>query len=222
MLSFNYSYLPAGYESLTAYTHDRQTHTALLNSSRHALEATRLAFMPLKAIPGRLIVNVGAGSTTAHLPYYTYEANTALSPNLTTSLKTLLSDLYGRPVQLVFIKLTQPYLDADVLAAYLAQELAEYTFASAVRLLFAAASPLRNPLSPSVTTLPSSLVGIKVRLAGRLTTEPSRPRSTIKTATLGTLTTNRHTWLQTGAYTSVNLKNTFTVKVWLAQRAHTS
>jgi hypothetical protein len=75
----------------------------------------------------------------------------------------------------------------------------------------------RRRLSP--VTLPGAIIGVKVQLAGRLITERSRPRTVVTSASVGSFRPGPYQSLQSGSYTMVNPKGTYTVKVWLSVQA---
>jgi len=60
------------------------------------------------------------------------------------------------------------------------------------------------------------LVGIKIRIAGRLQKEPIRPKQTIKTITIGSLSKERSNSINLSSFTSKNKKGTFRVSVKMA------
>jgi len=66
---------------------------------------------------------------------------------------------------------------------------------------------ITNPVSPAKTT------GIRIRLAGRLKTERFKPRKTVQTVQIGSLSQN---FVNFASFTSKNKKGAFNIKVWLS------
>jgi hypothetical protein len=60
------------------------------------------------------------------------------------------------------------------------------------------------------------LVGIKIRIAGRLQKEPIRPKQTVKIITIGSLSKERSNSVNLSSFTSKNKKGTFRVSVKMA------
>jgi ribosomal protein S3 len=71
-----------------------------------------------------------------------------------------------------------------------------------------------------MSKLPSHILGLKIRVSGRLASERSRPRFTVQTAETGTFSKNNLSLVQVRSSTAKNKKNRYTVKVWLNQRAN--
>lgn len=66
---------------------------------------------------------------------------------------------------------------------------------------------ITNPVSPAKTT------GIRIRLAGRLKTERFKPRKTVQTVQIGSLSQN---FVNSASFTSKNKKGAFNIKVWMS------
>ncbi len=60
------------------------------------------------------------------------------------------------------------------------------------------------------------LVGIKIRIAGRLQKEPIRPKQTVKIITIGSLSKEKSNSINLSSFTSKNKKGTFRVSVKMA------
>jgi len=166
--------------------------------------------------------NETTGAMTVHLPYYARTSTAVLTTDFMTALHSELSTAYQLPVNLVFVRLSSPYLDATILAEYLSRELQGQTFNRVMSSLVSVAGPVDN--SVSITSfedsqglrLPASLVGLQVHLAGRLSKEASRPRMTKQSMTLGSLTTDQSHTISLSSFTTQNKKGSYTIKVWMA------
>lgn len=197
------------------YTQNRIQMESLLHASRLVETLVAAFFNPLELVAGKPMLEASSASTLITVPYYAYDSLKALSLDSINGLGHLLSDQLGRPVQLVLVRLLTPVLDAHVLARYLSLELKHSTYRAIVLSLFSKLN-LVTPMTLGLQT--GTLIGVKVRLAGRLIGEPSRPRQTIQTASIGTFSANSHHALQSSSYTTTNLKGTYTLKVWLCVR----
>ena len=149
---------------------------------------------------------------------YIMSGGGSLSANLVNVLADYLSRALGLKVCLVLVRVQNPYSDAGLLARYLSSLMggparSSHTFKAVVLRL---AKHLAFPAGPlhgvRGYNAPIALRGVRVRVSGRLTVEPTRPRQTTHEFTLGTFKTNR---LQAGSYTVINSKGAMTIKIWL-------
>jgi len=69
---------------------------------------------------------------------------------------------------------------------------------------------ITNPVAPAKTT------GIRIRLAGRLKTERFKPKKTVQTVQIGSLSKNLVNFVNTASFTTKNKKGTFNIKVWMS------
>lgn len=210
------------------------TYQAYINSTSmqaHHLNAHRTGSQLLQqwAAASGLFIGVPmlkatADGITLTVPYYPSptvtptgitESALSLNANAIQALGDQLSLAYGVSVSVHLLRLTEPYLDAQVLSAYLSHCLSNSTFKSTMRTLFQGLKLLGNGTTVS---LPAWLAGVKVRVAGRLVQERSRPRTTVSQTALGTFQLGRHSVVQAGSYTQANAKGSVTVKVWLCIR----
>lgn len=94
-------------------------------------------------------------------------------------LSTLLAKILGRKVCLHFTQIHSPYLESTIFAQFLAKNATSHTF------LHMQESILSYPSFFS-SSLPSSIIGIKIQLSGRILTEAIVPRLTVKSSLIGT------------------------------------
>lgn len=69
---------------------------------------------------------------------------------------------------------------------------------------------ITNPVAPAKTT------GIRIRLAGRLKTERFKPKKTVQTVQIGSLSKNLVNFVNTASFTTKNKKGTFNLKIWMS------
>lgn len=178
-------------------------------------------FSPIKALSGKPVFTFTADSVIIHVFYYIPVTNQALNSNTINNLGEALSSIFGRPVELRIVKMHYPYLDSHILAQYIAMNSQDYTLAQIIRRVFGSISPVKNTDSVEALTseLPSHIVGIKVRVSGRLMMERSRPRQTVQTMQMGSFSKDNLALVDSASFTTKNKKGAFTVKVWISQRA---
>lgn len=191
----------------TAYTYSATQMQSLLHATRKVETLMTAYFSPLEVLAGKATVEQAAAQTVVTVPYYS-EAE-ALDANTVNVLGQQLAVVLERPVQLVVVRLLTPSLDASVLSQYLSKELHDSTFRKVMLALFSSAGIVTTGSS----SVPGTLIGVKVRLAGRLLQEATQPRQTIKTASLGCFSAHPNHLLQSSSYTATNLKGAYTVKV---------
>jgi hypothetical protein len=148
-------------------------------------------------------------SVTINLFYYLGPSSLAsISLESVQALSTSLSRLCGKPVHLVLTRLHYPYLNAYILAQYLAHNATSKTFLNFQEAI------LTYP-SLNANVLPGHITGIKVHLSGRLLTEALVPRITTNTAVVGSFP--QAALVDYASYTTKNEIGTFTIKVWVGQ-----
>lgn len=150
-------------------------------------------------------------SVTVHLFYYLGPASLAGIPlESVQALATSLSRLSGKEVHLVLTRVHYPYLNAYILAQFLAHNATSKTFINFQEAI------LTYP-SLNANALPSCITGIKVQLSGRLLTEALVPRMTTNMAVVGAFP--EAALVDYASYTTKNEIGSFTIKVWVGQSA---
>lgn len=212
-------YLPSGNTTITAHSFDGGVNsTAYLHATRHTNALVSQFFEPIDVLASKPVIDVTPTTVTVTVFYYMVEERAALNANTINALGEVLSTVWGRPVELRLVKLHYPYLNSDILAAFIVKNLEHDRFERVVSKIFGVATPVRHVRAED-SNLPSHIVGIKIRLAGRLTTEASRPRATVQSAQIGSFKNSTHTLIESGRCTSVNKKGALTVQVWISQRS---
>jgi ribosomal protein S3 len=215
-------FLPGGNVLTTGHNFDNGIGIVnMLNATRSGIKLIAHFFSPINALAGKPVFTVTADSVIVHVFYYIPDTGKALNNNTVNNLGDALSSLFGRPVELRLVKLHYPYLNSYILAQYIALNTQDYTLVQIVRRIFGSIVPVKNTQSVNVlaSDLPSHIVGIKVRVSGRLMTERSRPRQTVQTAQIGSFAKGNLSLVDSASFTTKNKKGAFTVKVWISQRA---
>ena len=195
----------------------------LINLTNNAVRNTQILvikfFGAIKAITAKPVIISTTKQVQIYIFYYLANKKKALNYNTINNLGEVLTKLYKRPVQLRFSRLYYPFLDVYMLAQYIGVNRQDYKLVNIIRPLFNAVNVVKNTqtLKSLNCGLPSHIVGIKVRVSGRLSEERSRPRFTVQTAEIGTFSKHKLSLMQVATYTSKNKKNAYTVKVWLNQ-----
>lgn len=120
------------------------------------------------------------------------------------ALGNTLSQCWSRYTKLNLVRINHSMLDRSVLAHYISLNRTKYSFNRIVDFL---SSELSNQTKSSTDN--TNIVGVKVDLGGRLTTQRSGPRQTTQTRRLG----SSRLKTDSGSYTSKNKLGAFTVKV---------
>lgn len=214
-------FLPGGYNIINGYNNDKYYQINILNKIRIAIKIINNSFASIKAINGQPSININSNNIIIYLPYYLHNKKNnnnkkLLTPNIIINIQNILINIYNMPVQLEIIKLSHPYLDAYILAKFIADEITNKKFNFVIKHVFRTIIPVKSIKNLNI---PAVIVGIKVRLAGRLFAEKTRPRITTQKAEIGSLIVTRITYLHIASYTAANIKGAFTVKVWICQRA---
>ena len=215
-------FLPGGNVLTTGHNFDNGAGSVnMLNATRSAIKLIAHFFSPINALAGKPVFTVTADSVIVHVFYYIPDTSKALNNNTVNNLGQTLSSLFRRPVELRLVKLHYPYLNSYILAQYIALNTQDYTLVQIARRIFGSIAPVKNTQSVNVlaSDLPSHIVGIKVRVSGRLMTERSRPRQTVQTAQIGSFAKGNLSLVDSASFTTKNKKGAFTVKVWISQRA---
>lgn len=216
-------FLPAGNVSSTGYNFNLSSSTgtvAMLNAQRSALKIIEHFFSPIKVLASKPVITVTTDKVVINVFYYMPVENQALNNNTINNLGDVLGKLFGQPVELRLTKLYYPYLNSYILAQYIALNTQNYKFVRIQRMIFGKVSIVKDTESDKAlaSQLPSHIVGIKIRVSGRLATERSRPRQTVQTSQVGSFVKGNKSLVDIATYTSKNKKGAFTVKVWISQR----
>lgn len=217
-------------KSITAYSFNASS-TMMTNLTRLACKVLANFFSSVHALASKPVFTVSGNKVVINVFYYISEtrANKALSSSAINSVGQVLSKLFGRPVELRLVRLHYPYLNSYILAQYIAINTGKYNFARIISRLWGASaifSPIPDSesntdlqlISDSSRVIPAYITGIKVKVSGRLMTERSVPRQTVKNAQLGTFSRSSGVeQIDSASFTSKNKKGAFTVKVWIGQ-----
>lgn len=212
-------YLPSGNTTITAHSFDGGVNsTAYLHATRLSNTLVSQFFEPIDVLASKPVIDVTPTTVTVTVFYYMVHEQAALNANTINALGELVSTVWGRPVELRLVRVHYPYLNSDILAAFIVKNLEHDRFERVVSKIFGVATPVRHVVAED-SNLPSHIIGIKIRLAGRLTTEASRPRATVQSAQIGSFKKSTRTLIESGRCTSVNKKGALTVQVWTVQRS---
>ncbi|GAB2652348.1 hypothetical protein GCM10027068_35530 [Prescottella soli] len=211
-------YLPNGNTQIMAHNFDSGMNTTHnLHATRHTNTLINQFFEPIDVLASKPIIDVTSTTVTVTVFYYMSDTQSALNNNTINALGEVLSNVWGQAVELRLVKLHYPYLNSDILAAFIMKNLETDRFERVINKIFG----ITTPVVSGESNLPSHIIGIKIRLAGRLVTEPSRPRMTVQSAQIGSFKNSTRTIIEFGQCTSVNKKGALTVQVWISQRSTT-
>lgn len=215
----------------------------MLNAQRIATKIIDYFFSPIKAISSEPFYNITRDKVIINLFYFVPVArprqkkyknlrfnkfktktrqfkNLALNNNSINNLGDLLTKVFGRFVELRFVKLHYPYLDRTILAKYIAINAKKYNSRRIKRMILSKSPILENTESKRVLKykLPSYILGVKIKISGRLITERVRPRKTTFIGKTGSFASGKGSLMDFGSYTEKNKHGAFTVKVWINQK----
>lgn len=177
---------------------------------------TLIGNVSYKVLPGdKVVVNI---------PYYA-------SPNGTpilklTALGAAISQWLGKEtgnkqslkVEVRLLGLRYPYLDRSILAQYVAINGGKYNFTRMHKLIFNKLTTVKKNSVLPTDALSGHITGLKLELAGRLTTQRSIPRKTVSNKHTGSfyVNKNRGSSVDFSQYASKNKIGAYTIKVWLS------
>lgn len=202
------------------------------NNNRAATQIIADYFSKTQVLAGKPVFTVLGNKVVVNVFYFIPVKNQALNNSTINSLGEVLSKLYKSPVELRLVRLHYPYLNSYVLAQYIAMNTRKYNLKAITNSLFTRVQ-LSGP--DSTPLLPAQILGLKVKISGRLTTQRSVPRQTVQTVQIGSFSSSAIAQavskpgaghaegvVEYAAYTSKNKKGAFTVKVWISQKAYPS
>jgi len=175
-------------------------------------------FAPLDLLASHPVMTITNDRAIIHVFYYTHTANAYINVNTINSLGEVLSNVLNTSVELRFVKVYYPYMDAYILAQYISKELVQVKWSEVQRRLIASILPIKFIYDDNIVNGNAYITGVKVALSGRLLNEPSLPRQTTKSFSIGSFKNHREAVLTQGKYTAVNPKGTYTVNVTISQR----
>jgi ribosomal protein S3 len=103
-------------------------------------------------------------------------------------------------VQLELVRQYRPYMDASILAQYLAINASKHGFNRMTALLLNAVPYL----NPDYALALSCITGVKVQLSGLLTSQRNRSRKSVYTASAGTFSSSSNNHIPVGDATILN------------------
>jgi len=214
-------YLPAS-SSYSFTKGNTAGNVAVLNAQRSASKMIQHFFAPIKALASKPVFSITTDKVIVTVFYYLPVTNQAINNNTINNLGDVLSKLFGRPVELRFVKLHYPYLNSYILAQYIALNVEKYNFNQVQRMILGKTPIVKDTHSSQAlaSELPSHIVGIKVRISGRLLTERVRPRQTVLNTQIGSFSPDNKSFIDYDSFTSKNTHGAYTVKVWISQRAN--
>lgn len=138
------------------------------------------------------------------------------------ALISILSEILKTDVELDIVELRYPYHDSHILAQLVGFNTKKYNFFRLVKKLFQKTrifkryneTDRRNIVLQK--SVPAKLTGIKIKIAGRLTTQRVVPKKTVKSAYKGGLVKSKQSFVDSSSYTAKNKLGAYTVTVWLS------
>lgn len=198
--------------------------TSLLNSQRNRMRIIEHFFRPLKnVLSSKPVFRISVNKVVISLFYYTPREKEVLNVNTINNLGHLLTKIFGKPVELRFVKLKYPYLDRTILAKFIRLNGIIHKFRRIRKWTLSALPVFKNRKFEDKSIrgkypFSTCTLGIKVKISGRLDTERVKPRITVLSGKVGSFKKESNRLVDYGTYTSKNSLGAFTVKVWINQK----
>lgn len=177
---------------------------------------TLIGNVSYRVLPGdKVVVNI---------PYYASPNGTpilkltALGAAISKWLEKETGNKQSLKVEVRLLGLRYPYLDRSILAQYVAINGGKYNFTRMHKLIFNKLSTVKKNSVLPTDALSGHITGLKLELAGRLTTQRSIPRKTVSNKHTGSfyVNKNRGSSVDFSQYASKNKIGAYTIKVWLS------
>lgn len=186
------------------YTDALQTTLSIINAFIASIGSVLCSTPNIRVSSDRVVVQL----------FYYASIGSVFTDAALNALGAVLSQLYpGLTLELRFVRLQQPYLNSSILAQYLAINAAKYGFNQLQNTLLNAVPFVKIDAVNTDVQLPlglnSHISGVKIRLAGLLTTQRAAPRKTVYSASAGTF----HGDVDYAYSTSKSAVGSYTVKV---------
>ena len=152
--------------------------------------------------------------------YITFNLNTTnINNDKLQSLCLILSKIYKKPVELELDRLHYPYYDSNILSNMigLISNIVKLRFI--IKKLFTIAKIKKtNNFINKYSIIPSYLSGFKIRVAGRLLTQPIIPKITTKIIQKGSINRTNTDFVTTSRYTGKNKRGAFSITVTIGHK----
>lgn len=144
------------------------------------------------------------GKVVVQVTYYVPNSVVPLADNKINALGVAIAQLLGNTrVELRLVRLQYPYLESSILAQYVAINAGKFNFLRMRKMVMSKSAALISGKSGLGS-------GLKLELAGRLTTQRSIPRKTVENGHTGSFSGKA---LDFSQYASKNKLGAFTIKV---------
>jgi hypothetical protein len=216
-----------------SYNYNKHSHANTTLANKSATLMLKSFFNPKSVLINTPIFQahmINAGSAVQlKIQFFYYQSSRAAKLS-NSSLNALISGLtkiyegaYNRPViiELEMVRQYRPYMNADILAHYLAINASKYGFNRMINFVLNAV-PYIHPVDATDQNNAQSIQsisGVKIQLSGLLTSQRNRSRKTVYTASAGTFHSTSSTGSKTGmniqyaSHTTKSQLGSFTVKV---------
>lgn len=200
--------------STIGHTFDKITNQNFLNNTRQIQEIISSFFAPISAYNSHPYISNNANTIIITIGYWSFNNN--INNFSIEALGDLITKIVNTPVEIRIISLKYPYLDAYILSQWISNQLKNQKFSRITKNLFNNIASTRGIIGKNLI---GSILGIKIRLAGRLPLESSRPRFTVQSAIIGTFSINgscSNHRIECASFTSTLKQGSYTVRVWIS------
>lgn len=218
----------------TTYLFDKSNNTHILFMQRQATSIIKSFFIKYDALIGKPRFIIKTDKIIVQIYYY--NKNKIIENANLNILGKSLTRCWGRNVELRLIGLNYAVLDSSIFTQYLSVNSKKYSFNQLFNMIKSKLPTIvedklfQQSLSKNSSKDLSSIIsdnfyiksritGLRIKLSGRLITQPSRPRQTTNVNRLGSSAKGLYGSTDFSKYTSKNKLGAFTMKVWINQHS---
>ena len=167
---------------------------------------------PINALASKPLITEKHDKILIYVFYYA-PRKARLNINSINILGNVLETVFNKKVELRLVKHKYPYLNSYILAQYIAIRVRHNKFTKVSNRVLSSVAPVKNIIIKDNLYIPVSIIGLSIKVSGRLLTERSRPRETVQTNSGGSFSKHNIHKLDYALYTSKNKKGAYTIKV---------
>lgn len=160
----------------------------------------------IQSVPQKelLLSKIKSNKNQIQINYYEIQPTKETIKTNLIKINTLLIFSIKRNINITITKLNYPYLNSSIFSQYLLHNSDSSTYIQLI-------DSIKKSVCFENNTIPAFLSGIKISIAGRLTSEAIIPRKTMNCVIIGT----KSTCIEFSKFSTKNKIGTYTIKVYL-------
>jgi hypothetical protein len=204
----------------TTYIFNKSNRFSIMSIQHQSISIIKSFFAKHNSLVGKQMFTVTPDKTIIQIFYYM--PNNTLSDNDIITLSNALTLCWNRPIELRLVRINYSILDSSIFDQYLAFNSNIYSSSRLFKMIKKNLPFVVSQDSVSINSIDtvSHITGVDIRLSGRLATQRSAPRKTLRTIRLGSSAKGIHGMDDYSKYTSKNKLGAFTMKVWISQQSN--